>query len=45
MKQIVLGVLVLLALTLTANAIHLNVNHDAAADLPAGTVLLIGDTN
>lgn len=34
------GIIVILALVLTASAIHLNLNHDAAVDLPAGTVYL-----
>lgn len=37
------GIIVVLALALTASAIHLNLNHEAAVDLPAGSVYLSGD--
>jgi thymidine kinase len=37
------GMILILALALTANAIHLNLNHDQAVDLPAGSVYLVGD--
>jgi thymidine kinase len=35
--------IIVLALALTASAIHLNLNHEAGIDLPAGSVYLLGD--
>ena len=37
------GIIVILAVALTASAIHLNLNHDADVDLPAGSVYLIAN--
>jgi len=36
-------IIVVLALALTASAIHLNLNHEAKIDLPAGSVYLASD--
>jgi hypothetical protein len=36
-------IIVILALALTASAIHLQQSHEAAVDLPAGSVYLLGD--
>ncbi len=38
------GILLILTLALTANAIHLNLNHDQTADLFAGSALLVANT-
>jgi hypothetical protein len=34
---------VILALALTASALHLQQSHEAAVDLPAGSVYLVSD--